>query len=69
MVQPTKSQASHIETQNCENFNNHQNSSDYKFQKQISPDNFEMINVGKVKYDKTVAFIVNPSSGKSRDQR
>ena len=32
----------------------------YKFESKVNPDNFEMIDVGKIVYDKKVLIIYNP---------
>ena len=40
----------------------------YKYENKVSSDNFEMIDIGKIKYDKPIAFIINPMSGRKVDQ-
>ena len=42
-------------------------SSSYRFRQKVTEENFEMISVGKVDYDKKVIVIYNPNSGKGMD--
>ena len=35
----------------------------------MHPDNFEMIDVGKMTYDKKLAIIINPVSGRKIDRK
>ena len=58
-----------IEDQNAENFKNPSQSRFYRFQQKITEDNFDLIDIGQVNYDKKIALIYNPASGKKSDKR
>lgn len=59
----------YIESQNLEDYMNPVRDTSYKFKNQIQAENFKLIDVGSIRYDKKVAFIYNPNSGKKRDRR
>lgn len=55
-----------ISNDNGSNFENQ--SPFYKYQHKVTPENFELIDVAKTKYDKKILVIYNPKAGKSNDR-
>lgn len=58
-----------IDSQNQLDYMNPTHDPGYLFKNKILADNFKLIDVGAINYDKKVVFIYNPSSGKKRDRR
>ena len=52
-----------IDDLNQANFCNRDKDQGYRLNSKITPDNFELIDFGRVKYDKKVAIVYNPVSG------
>jgi hypothetical protein len=59
----------YIQSKNDIDYMNKDKVASYKFDQKISADNFEMIDVGQVSYEKPLVFIYNPNSGKKVDRR
>lgn len=59
----------YVDKRNHEDFYNTTESKEYKFNHKITEDNFEMIDVGKCKYEKPVVIIYNPFAGKRNDKK
>ena len=55
-----------IKNENKKHFENAQESPYYRYQQKLTEENFEMIDVGKIKYAKKIAIIYNPEAGKKK---
>ena len=60
-----------ITSQNDQHYENNSENPNYRYQQKITEENFQMIDVGQISYDKKIAIILNPGAGKktSLDKR